>query len=146
MSDFDSSSDPFDRLLAASLARRPEAEPIADLAQRAIARAAALDRLAAQQKRALFIQRLRLRVVYTFAALLIGVLLFVGGKRLLAQQQTLLGTEDSTTTVSTDSSWTTITASTSTYVLWIGGLFFIVAIAGVAAESSLRSDRIGVIA
>jgi hypothetical protein len=131
----DPARDPFDRLLTASLSARPEPATIANLAQRAIGRARSLDRLADQQRRKLVIHRWRLRFTYTAAALLICVLILLGGNRLRNEASSMTSTDSSIS--STDSS----TPGTSTYVLWLGGFLFICTLAGLAAESAIGSGR-----
>jgi hypothetical protein len=140
--------DPLDRLLAASLQKRTEARPLSDLAQRAMERARQMDRVAQQQRRTLTIHRWRLRFVYTAASMLIGVLMVLGGHRLLVERQSMSSTYDSTSiSSSTDSnSSSTATVGTGTYVLWLGGLLFVCTIAGVAAESSIAPDRPSLVA
>jgi hypothetical protein len=127
-------TDPLDRLLAASLASRPEALPISNLAERAIAHAGMLDRLAWEQRRTLVIHRWRLRFIYTAAAMLIFCLIWAGGSRLISEQRAMASTDDSIS--STDST----TPSTSTYVLWIGGLLFICTLAGLATQGAIAPD------
>ena len=126
-------ADPLDRLLAASLSARPEPARIANLAARAMDRAKLLDRLAERQRRTLVIHRWRLRFIYTAAAMLICSLVWIGGHRLLVEQSAMSSTDDSTTSSSTES----YTPSTSTYVLWLGGVLFICTLAGLAAESAI---------
>jgi hypothetical protein len=132
------SLDPLDRLLTASLRNRPEAQPVTDLAQRAIARAKVLDRLATEHRRSLVVHRWRMRIVYGAAAVLIGLLICLGGNRLLTERRSMenFRSDDSTSSV-TDS----VTPTTSTYVLWLGGLLFICTLAGLAAENAIASDR-----
>jgi len=127
-------TDPLDRLLAASLSSRPEALPTPNLAQRAIERAQTLDRLAQEQRRTLVIHRWRLRFIYTAAAMLIFCLIWAGGTRLISEQRAMASTDDSIS--STESS----TPSTSTYVLWIGGLLFICTLAGLATQGAIAPD------
>jgi hypothetical protein len=126
-------ADDLDRLLKASLATRPEAAPIANLAARAIERAKRMDRLAEQQRRLLVINRWRLRFVSAAAAILICSLIWIGGHRLLTEQSSMTSTDDSTTSSSAES----YTPTTSTYVLWIGGVLFICTLAGLATESAI---------
>ena len=127
-------TDPLDRLLAASLSSRPDPLPISNLTQRAIARAQTLDRLAQEQRHTLVIHRWRLRFIYTAAAMLIFCLIWLGGNRLISEQRAIASTDDSIS--STDSS----TPSTSTYVLWIGGLLFICTLAGLATQGAIAPD------
>jgi hypothetical protein len=135
--------DPLDRLLTMSLSARPEAQPIENLAERAIERAQILDRVAEQQRRRLVIHRWRLRIVYGAAVALIGALILIGGNRLMKQRQALASTDDSTASTSTSDS---TTASTGTTVLWLGGLVFICALAGLAAESAVAPNRASILA
>lgn len=130
--------DPLDQLLARSLSARPEAQPISNLADRAMERARMHDHLIEQQRRSLQIHRWRLRIVYGAAAVLIGVTLWLGGNRLLSQRQSMMSTEDSISFTSTSDS---ITPSTSTYILWLGGLLLISTLAGLATESAISSSR-----
>ena len=128
-------ADPLDRFLAASLLARPEPAQIPNLAVRAMECAELQQRLAQQQRRTLVIHRWRLRFVYTAAAMLICSLVWIGGHRLLAEQSAMASTdEDSTTATSTTESYT---PSTSTYVLWLGGVLFICTLAGLATENAI---------
>jgi hypothetical protein len=135
--------DPLDRLLTMSLSARPDAQPIGNLAERAIERARILDRGGEQQRRRLVIHRWRLRIVYGAAVMLIGALVLIGGNRLMNQRQSLASTDDSTASTSMSGS---TTASTGTYVLWLGGLLFIGALAGLAAESAVAPNRNSILA
>jgi hypothetical protein len=126
-------ADPLDQLLMASLSARPEPEQVQNLAARAMEHAKLLDRAAEQQRRTLLIHRWRLRFIYTAAAMLICSLVCIGGHRLLVEQSAMSSTDDSTTSTSTES----YTPSTSTYVLWLGGVLFICTLAGLATESAI---------
>jgi hypothetical protein len=132
------SADPLDRLLAASLSSRPEAHAIPNLAERAVQRARALDHLAQQQRRKLMIHRWRLRFIYAAAAGLIGALILLGGNRLLSERSSMSSTDDSISSISSSES---TAPTTSTYVLWLGGLLFICTLAGLATESAIGPGR-----
>jgi len=142
--------DPLDQLLAASLSRRPEAQAIPNLAERAIARARALDQLAKLQRRSLMIHRWRLRLVYGVAVLLIILLVLFGGARLLKEFSSVTSTDDTATSVesataSTNTSTSTST-SVSTYLAWLGGVLFICTLAGLATESAIAPDQLSLLA
>jgi hypothetical protein len=130
------SDDPLDRLLVVSLAARPEARPVPNLASRAVERARALDLLMDQQRRSLAIHRWRLRFIYTAAAMFIGLLIVLGGQRLLNEHQSMTSTDDSIT--STEST----TSNSGTYVAWLGGMLFIITLAGLATESAIAPARL----
>ena len=126
-------ADPLDRLLMASLAARPDAASIPNLAARAMERGKLLDQMAVQQRRMLVINRWRLRLVSAAAAILICSFIWIGGHRLFTEQSAMASSDDSTTSNSTES----YTPSTSTYVLWLGGALFICTLAGLATESAI---------
>jgi putative copper export protein len=130
-----SMTDSLDRLLARSLAKRPEPRPIPNLADRAIERARALDCLADQQRRSLVIHRWRLRIVHAAAVLLIGLLILVGGKRLLSERQSMASSDESISTSDTTP------PSAGTHILWLGGLVLICTLAGLGTENAIAPDR-----
>jgi hypothetical protein len=129
--------------MRAALARLPEARARSGLAQRAMERAARLELAAQRQRRELLAHRWRVRSIHALAAMLLGALIWIGGVRLMGETQLASGWSNSS--VSTTDAANTETTSASESILLLGGLLFILALAGVSAQDLLLTDR-GVLA
>ncbi len=145
-SDFTGDDAAMDRLLRAAMQARPEPSAATDLAARALARAKQADQVLQKQMHRLAVRRWQMRLISLAALILIGIILGVGGVEIARLQrnniETAFSNDTSTSTSSqTTSSTETTLTSNSTNALWIGGCVLIVALAGLAAERMLSSNR-----